>query len=160
PLAARVARALGEIGCADHRVRAALTNLWLLPMDDQNSRMQIGIALCKLKIDARGLLPHVTKTLMTNQHLGLRKAAVEALSWCAKKDMVGVPALRGGVNEEDKALARLAKGGLEHLLLTHKKAIGVCEKQLKDSIYAEAALRKSAPRAAPALIDALTMDEP
>ena len=66
PLAARVARALGDIGCADHRVRSALTNLWLLPMDDQNSRMLIAIALCKLKIDARGLLPHITKTLMAN----------------------------------------------------------------------------------------------
>jgi HEAT repeat protein len=160
PLAARVARALGEIGCADHRVRAALTSLWLLPMDDQNSRMQIAIALCKLKIDARGLLAHVTKTLMTNQHLGLRKAAVEALSWCGKNDVDVVPALTSAVNEEDEDLARLAKAALEHLRLTHEKAVGLCARQLTDSLYAEAALRKSGPMAVPALIDALDMDEP
>jgi HEAT repeat protein len=160
PLAARVARALGEIGCSDARVRNALNNLWLLPMDDQNSRMQIAIALCKLKIDARGLLPHVTKILMTNQHMGLRKAAVEALGCCGKNDIDVVPALTATLSEEDEDLVRLAKTGLDHLRLSHEKAVQLCAKQLKESSYAEAALRKSGPLAIPALIGALDMDEP
>jgi HEAT repeat protein len=160
PLAARAARALGEIGCADHRVRAALTNLWLQPMDDQNSRMQIAIALCKLKIDARGVVPHVTRTLMATQHLGLRKAAIEALSCCGKNDVDVVPALTAALTEQDEELVRLAKLGLEQLRLTHEKAVALCARQLKDSVYAEAALRKSGPMAITALIEALDMDEP
>ena len=160
PLAARVARALGEIGCADHRVRTALTNLWLLPMDDQNSRMQIAIALCKLKIDARGLLPHVTKTLVANQNMALRKAAAEALAWCSKTDLDVVPALTAALKEEDEDLLRLAKAGLDQLRLTQEKAIQLCAKQLEESLYAETALRKSGPIAVPALIEALSATEP
>jgi HEAT repeat protein len=159
PLAARVARALGEIGCADHRVRTALTSLWLLPMDDQNSRMQIAIALCKLKIDARGLLPHITKTLMTNQNMSLRKVAAEALAWCGKNEPDVVPALTSALSEEDEDMVRLAKAGLEQMRLTHEKAVQLCAKQLKDSLYAETALRKSGPLAVPALIEALDMDD-
>jgi len=158
-LAARVARALGEIGCADHRVRTALTNLWLLPMDDQNSRMQIAIALCKLKIDARGLLPHITKTMVANQNMALRKAAAEALSWCGKNDLDVVPALTAALNEEDEDLVRLAKAGLDQMKLSQDKAIHLCAKQLKESLYAEAALRKSGPLAVPALTEALSMDD-
>jgi HEAT repeat protein len=159
PLASRVARALGDIGCADHRVRSALTNLWLLPMDDQNSRMQIAIALCKLKIEARGLLAHITKTLMANQNMALRKASAEALAWCGKNDVDVVPALTAALNEEDEDLVALAKAGLEQLRLSHEKAIQLCARQLKDSLYAEAALRKSGPMAVPALIEALDMEE-
>lgn len=159
PLAARVARALGEIGCSDQRVRTALTNLWLLPMDDQNSRMQIAIALCKLKIDARGLVPHVTKVLMANQNMSLRKAAAEALAWCGKNDIDVVPALTAASHEEDEEMQRLAKAGLEQMRLTAEKAVQLCAKQLKDSLYAEAALRKSGPMAVPALIEALDLDE-
>jgi HEAT repeat protein len=159
PLAARVARALGEIGCAEQRVRTALVNLWLLPMDDQNSRAQIGIALCKLKIEARGLLPHLTKTLVATQHLGLRKAAAEALGWCSKNDLDAVPALTVALREEDEDLVRLANVGLEQMRLTPEKAIQVCARQLKDSLYAEAALRKSGPVAVPALIEALASDD-
>src|SRR5262245_42728518 len=143
PLAARVARALGEIGCADQRVRTALTNLWLLPMDDQNSRMQIAIALCKLRIDARGVVAHVTKVLMANQNMSLRKAAAEALAWCGKNDIDVVPALTAASHEEDEEMQRLAKAGLEQMRLSLEKAVQVCAKQLKDSLYAEAALRKS-----------------
>ena len=160
PLAARVARALGEIGCADHRVRAALTNLWLLPMDDQNSRMQIAIALCKLRIDARGLIPHVTKTLVTNQNMNLRKAAAEALAWCSKSDIDVVPALTAALKEEDEDMARLAKAGLDQMRLSPEKAVQVCAKQLEESLYAETALRKSGPIAVPALIEALGSSAP
>ncbi len=159
PLAARVARALGDIGCADHRVRTALSNLWLLPMDDQNSRLHIAIALCKLKLDARGLLPHITKTLVTNQNMALRKLAAEALGWCSKNDVDAVPALTVALHEEDEDMVRLANAGLEQMKLTPEKAVLLCAKQLKDSLYAEAALRKSGPLAVPALIEALAMDD-
>jgi HEAT repeat protein len=49
---------------------------------------------------------------------------------------------------------------MEQLGLTPEKAIQVCSKQLKDSLYAETALRKSGPIAVPGLIEALKMDEP
>lgn len=160
PLAARVARALGEIGCADHRVRTALTNLWLLPMDDQNSRMQIAIALCKLKIDARGLIAHVSKTLVTNQNMSLRKAAAEALAWCSKTDIDVVPALTAALKEEDEDLVRLVNAGLDQMRLSPEKAVQVCAKQLEESLYAETALRKSGPIAVPALIEALGSSAP
>src|SRR6266498_3358523 len=55
-LAIQAVRALGDIGCADQRVRTALVNLWLSPMLSQNGQVQIATALCKLKIDARGLV--------------------------------------------------------------------------------------------------------
>ena len=68
---------------------------------------------------------------------------------------IAIPAL----NEEDEDLVRLAKAGLDQLKLTQEKAIHLCAKQLKDSLYAEAALRKSGPLAVPALIEALDMEE-
>jgi HEAT repeat protein len=159
-LAARVARALGDIGCADQRVRNAITNLWVLPMDDQHSRMQIAIALCKLKIYPTGLLPHVTKVLVGNHHMALRKAAAEALAWCGKNDTDVVPALLVASTEEDEELVRLANAALENLKLNRDKAVQLCAKQLKDSLYAEVALRKIGPSAVSALGEALSMDDP
>jgi HEAT repeat protein len=106
------------------------------------------------------LVAHVTKTLVANQNLGLRKAAAEALAWCGKNDVDVVPALTCALFEEDEDMQRLAKAGLEHMRLTHEKAVAHCARQLKDSLYAEAALRKSGPAAVPALIEALDTSEP
>ena len=38
-------RALGDIGCADQRVRNALVNLWLLPFHSRSNQVQIAIVL-------------------------------------------------------------------------------------------------------------------
>jgi HEAT repeat protein len=159
-LADRVARALGDIGCADQRVRAALVNLWLYPVHSHSNQVQVAIALCKLKIDARGLLKYLTATLVANRDTSLRKAAAEALAWCSKNDVDVVPALTAGLYDDDEDVRRLSEAGMTQLRLTKEKAVYLCAHQLKDSVHAEAALRKSGQLAVPALIEALESDEP
>jgi HEAT repeat protein len=159
-LADRVARALGDIGCADQRVKTALVNLWLYPVHSHSNQVQVAIALCKLKIDARGLLKYLTATLVANRDTSLRKAAAEALAWCSKNDIDVVPALTAGLYDDDEDVRRLAEAGMTQLKLTKEKAVYLCAHQLKDSVHAEAALRKSGVLAVPALIEALESDEP
>jgi len=159
-LADRVARALGDIGCADHRVRGALTNLWLFPVHSQSNQMQIAIALCKLKIDARGLLKYLTATLVGSRDTSLRKSAAEALAWCSKNDVDVVPALTAALYDDDEEVRKLAEAGLGQMRLTQAKAIHLCAQQLKESAQAETALRRSGQLAVPALIEALESKEP
>jgi HEAT repeat protein len=159
-LADRVARALGDIGCADQRVKTALVNLWLLPVHSQSNQVQVAIALCKLKIEARGLIKSLAGTLVANRDTSLRKSAAEALAWCSKNDLDVVPALTAALYDDDEDVRRLAEEGLTHLRLSQDKAIVMCAGQLKDSFCAEAALRKSGARAVPALIEALESKEP
>jgi HEAT repeat protein len=159
-LADRVARALGDIGCADQRVRAALTNLWLFPVHSHSNQVQIAIALCKLKLDARGLLKYLTATLVGSRDTSLRKSAAEALAWCSKNDIDVVPALTAGLYDDDEDVRKLAEAGMAQLKLTQTKAIHLCAQQLQESTHAEAALRKSAALAVPALIEALEAKEP
>ena len=54
----------------------------------------------------------------------------------------------------------MAQAGLDQMRLSHKQAIHLCCRQLGDSSYAEAALRKSGQLAVPALIEALGSEEP
>jgi HEAT repeat protein len=159
-LADKVARALGDIGCADQRVRTALVNLWLIPVHSQSNQVQVAIALCKLKIDARGLLKSLTGTLVANRDTSLRKSAAEALAWCSKNDIDVVPALTAGLHDDDEEVRRLAGVGLAQMRLTEEKAVYLCAAQLKESVHAEAALRKSGKLAVPALIEALESKEP
>ncbi len=160
-LAVQVVRALGGIGCADQRVRSTLVNLWLTPNQSPNSQVQVAIALCKLKIDARSLLITLTTTLMKNQDAALRTSAAEALAWCDENDVDVVPALlSAAMNDKSEEVRRMADAGLTQLHLSRDKAIRLCSKQLKDSTYAEAALRNSGPLAVPALIEALGAKEP
>jgi HEAT repeats len=152
----QVVRALANIGRADDSVRSALVGLWPAPAQLQSSNAQVAIALCKLRIAAPNLVGSVTKTLMSNQDAGLRKAAAEALAWCAKDETDAVPALLaaslGDTNEEVRQMAR---AGLDGMGLAHEGAIHVCFEQLADSSYSEDALRKSGRLAVPALISAL-----
>jgi HEAT repeat protein len=159
-LADRVARALGDIGCADQRVRTALTNLWLFPVHSQSNQVQIAIALCKLRIDARGLLKFLTATLVGSRDTTLRKSAAEALAWCNKNDLDVVPALTAALYDEDEEVRKLAEAGMAHLRLTKVKAIHLCAQQLKESAQAETALRRSGQLAVPALVEALQSKEP
>jgi HEAT repeat protein len=155
-LSAQAARALGNIGCADGRVRAALVRLWPPAPQLRAGSVQVAIALCKLHIPAEGLLGTVTRALMADQDPCLRKAAAEALAWCGKKETDVVPALLaaslGDTNEE---VRQLAQAGLDHMRLAHGEAIGLCARQLGESSYAEAALRQSGQLAVPALLEAL-----
>src|SRR5258705_3874101 len=59
PLAVRVACALGEIGGADARVRAALTDLWRSTVARPITQIQIALALCKLEVDRPGLITNL-----------------------------------------------------------------------------------------------------
>jgi HEAT repeat protein len=160
-LANKAVRALSAIGCSDHRVQAALGNLWLSPAQPSNIQVQVAIALCKLKIDARGLVRSLTNTLMASQDASLRKSAAEALAWCSKTDVDVVPALlTAALHDKDEGVRQIAEAGLDQLRLSHAKAIHICATQLKDSSYAETALRNSGQAAVPALIEALATDAP
>ncbi len=155
-LGVHAVRALRDIGCADHRVRTALIQLWNAPIQSQNNQIQLAIALCKLKIDAVGLVPFLTNRLLASQDEALRKSAAEGLSWCNKNDLDVVPALvTSTLNDKNEDVRQIAKNALDHLKLSNEKAIDLCAKQLKDSLHAEAALRKTGQPAVPALILAL-----
>ena len=155
-LSAQAIRALGNIGCADGRVRSVLVNLWLSPLQLQSGKAQVAIALCKLHIAAQNLLGTVTRTLVANQDACLRKAAAEALAWCSKNETDVVPALlTASLSDTNEEVRQMAQAGLDQMRLSHEKAIHLCSRQLGDSSYAEAALRKSGQLAVPALIEAL-----
>lgn len=159
-LAAHVIRALGNIGGADQRIRSTLAKLWLSPTQFQGSQAQVAIALCKLKIDTPGLPAMLARNLVANQENSQRKSAAEALAWCDKEEIDVVPALlTATLSDTNDEVRQTAQAGLDHLRLSKKKAIGLCAKQLKDSQYAEAALRKSGPEAIPALTEALAAEE-
>jgi HEAT repeat protein len=159
-LADRVARALGDIGCADHRVKTALTNLWLFPIHSHSNQMQIAIALCKLRIDARGLHKYLAATLVSSRDTSLRKSAVEALSWCNRNDLDVVPALTAALHDDDEDVRKLAGDALANMRLNLARAIQICAQQLKDAMHAETALRKSGQASVPALIEALDSKDP
>jgi HEAT repeat protein len=159
-LAVVAVRALSDIGCADQRVRTALVNLWLSTGQSQKSLRQVAIALCKLKIEAKGLLRYLTSTLVAGQDASLRKAAAEALAWCSKDEVDVVPALlTAALHDKDEGVRLMAQAGLDQLRLSRAKAIDLCAAQLKESSYAEMALRYSGQPAAGALIEALGSQE-
>ena len=160
-LSSHAIRALGNIGCADERVRSVLVNFWLSPLQLQSGTAQVAIALCKLHITVPNLFATVTRTLVANPDAGLRKAAAEALAWCGKNETDVVPALlTASLNDTNDEVRLMAQAGLDQMRLSKEKAIHLCSKQLGDSSYAEAALRKSGQLAVPGLIEALESDEP
>jgi HEAT repeat protein len=160
-LTVQVVRALSDIGCADQRVRTALVNLWLSSGQAQKILRQVAIALCKLKIEAKGLLRYLTSTLVAGQDASLRKAAAEALAWCSKDEVDVVPALlAAALHDKDEGVRLMAQAGLDQLRLSRAKAIDLCAAQLRESSYAEMALRYCGQDAAAALIDALQSQEP
>ncbi len=160
-LAIHAVRALSEIGCADHRVRTALVSLWLGTAHTQHAQMQIAVALCKLRIDAKGLQGFLTGSLIGSQDDAVRKAAAEALAWCNKNDNNVVPALlMSTLNDKNETVRLTSQAALDQLRLSREKAILLCAKQLLSSTYAETALRKSGQPAVPALIEVLGADVP
>jgi HEAT repeat protein len=158
------AKALGKCGrngSADPRVRSALIALWMAPNQSQTTQVSVAIALCKLRLEAKGVLRFLTSNLMASQDVALRKAAAEALAWCSKNDVDVVPALLAAVlHDKDEEVRQVAEASLAQLRLTREKAMHLCSKQLKDSCYAETALRNGGQLAVPALIEALGDEEP
>jgi HEAT repeat protein len=159
-LAACVARALGEIGCADQHVRAALLQLWALPIRCENSRFQVAIALCKLHCDAYGLIETLTNTLAASGKSFARLAAAEALSWCSKDTPGVVPAFIVALHDEDEQVRAAATKALQHWHLSEPRAIAICCQQLPDCALARTALRKSGAEAISALIGTLESKNP
>jgi hypothetical protein len=159
-LVAKTVRALGEIGCADQRVRSALVSLWQPTASVQKVQIQLAIALCKLKINAPGLQKYLTKTLAPGNEVALRKSAAEALGWCNKSDVDVVPALLlASEVDTDEEVGQAANASLSRMHVSREKAIELCAKQLDESPYAEAALRKCGEPAVGALAKALTAPE-
>jgi len=159
-LSARVIRALGNIGCADERVRSVLIDLWLSPLQFGSAKAQVAIALCKLHITTETLPGTVTATLVANQDATLRKAAAEALAWCGTEETDVVPALlTASLSDTNEEVRQMAQAGLDQMRLSHEDAIKLCAAQLRYSAYAEGALRKSGALAVPALTDALGEEE-
>lgn len=159
-LALHAVRALGAIGCADQRVRSAMINLWSAPAPSQNAQLAIAVALCRLGIDADGVLPFLTHHLMTASDHALRKAVAAALAWRNKKEIDVVPALlAAATNDKDEEVRKIAQASLDQLRLSQDQALRICAKQLKESVHAETALRKIGPPAVPALIEALGSDD-
>src|SRR5262249_2034359 len=159
-LSVRAIRALGNIGCADAGVRSTLTKFWLLPEQIEAGKAEIASALCQLGIGAKNLLEILTKVLVTSKEIPLREAAAEALAWCNKADPGVVPALLTAIlSDKHEGVREAAQAGLDRMKLSPEEAVWVCAEQLGDSPYAEAALRKGGPKAAPALMKALGAKE-
>ncbi len=160
-LIVQAARALADIGCSDQRVKNALVHLWTNPVPSQNAQVQVAIALCRLRIDAPGLISLLTRTLVQNPEAALRKAAAEALGWCRKDDTDVVPALLyASLVDKNEDVMKMAKTGLTHQKLSNDQAVLICAKQLKESVYALDALRHSGAASVPALIEALKIKDP
>lgn len=159
-LAVRVARALGDIGGADSKVRSALTDLWRSTAAASVTQLQVAMALCKLGVEAPGLIGSLVAVGVSGTNAMLRSAAIDALGWCTKNQVGVVPALLAASLEEDENVRKIGGDGLARLGLLPAKAIQICVKQLKDCVQAEVALRRAgAPSVAP-LIKALTDSEP
>jgi HEAT repeat protein len=156
-LAVRVILALSCIDGNNANVGAAVIELWTTPDHSVQSRMQVALALCKLGLEAKGLLPFLTQILAGNQNSSIQQLAAEALAWRNKNDVEVIPVLLlAALQDRDEKLRQIAESSLTQLGLSREKAVELCADQLEDSCHAEAALRKSGPLAISALIVALT----
>ncbi len=160
PLAVRVACALGEIGGADARVKAALTDLWRSTISRPITQIQISQALCKLNVDAPGLLTSLSAGAVAGPNVGHRIAACESLSWCAKTQLGVLPALTAATHDDDETVRAAANAALEKLGVSLPKAIQACVKQLKDCPHSVTALRRTGVLGVTGLIKALEDAEP
>jgi HEAT repeat protein len=160
PLAVRVACALGEIGGADARVRSALSDLWRSTISRPITQIQISMALCKLKVDAPGLLASLTAGAVAGPNASHRVSACQSLAWCCKTQVGVLPALTAACYDDDETVAAAAKAALEQLGVSLPKAIQACVKQLKDCPHSVTALRRTGILGVNGLIKALEDEEP
>jgi HEAT repeat protein len=160
PLAVRVACALGEIGVSDARVRAALTDLWRSTISRPLTQIQIALALCKLKVDAPGLVASLAAGAVTGPNAGHRISACQSLAWCCKTQVGVLPALTAATHDEDETVRAAADAALEQLATSLPKAIQACVKQLKDCPHSVTALRRTGVQGVAGLTKALEDEEP
>jgi HEAT repeat protein len=157
--------ALGKIGkeTKNHthqKVRTALVALWLSPGHTKYVHVRVANALCRLKIEAIGLVRFLTNTLVADQDCALRIAAAEVLAWRGKNEFDVVPALlTAALTDKSEEVRHAAEASLEQLHLSRQKCIDLCAKQLGDSLHAETALRSSGELAVSGLIKALRTGE-
>jgi HEAT repeat protein len=142
---------------SDPKVGATLIELWMAPDHSLDSRMQVALALCKLGLEAKGLLPFLTQILASKQQSSIQHLAAEGLGWRSKKEVEVIPLLLlAALQDADEKLRQIAEKSLKQLGLSHENAVALCAGQLEDSRHAEAALRKSGALAVPVLIQTLT----
>jgi hypothetical protein len=123
--------------------------------------VELAVALHKLRIDVTGAVRLLTWTLVANQDASVRRLAAEAFSCCGKNELDVVPALLlAALNDKDETVRELAEASLVHLKLSHEQASLVCSRQLKESLYAEKALRAAGQLAVSGLVEALKVNEP
>jgi HEAT repeat protein len=159
-LVTEAVRALGNIGCDDDRVVSALMDLWQAPRSVP-LHLEVAMALCKLKIEAAGLLAVLTNMVVTGREVPLRKAAALALGWRSKTDKDVVPALfTAALREKDQELGQMAEAALSRLGVSHDRAARLCVSQLGGSVFAEVALRQMGAAAVPSLIAAVRAADP
>jgi HEAT repeat protein len=149
----------GRIGSADE-ICVALSNLWMAPGQNQNTQVRVASALCKLRIEANGILRFLTSNVMASPDASHRRSAVEALASCSKNEIDVVPALlAAALHDKDEEVRQAAEASLAELHLTREKAMRVCAQQLKESSYAETALRNAGQLGVAALTEALDVED-
>ncbi len=159
-LITRVTRALVAIGQGDATVQAALTDLWLRPGPCEASRLQAGLALCCLKLEAPGLLTALTRVLVTGPSSHLRRTIPPALAERDPEEAEVVPALAAALHDDDDEVRRLAAAALKRLHVSPAEAIERCARLWQDSLHAEVALRRSGSAAVCPLCEALAAATP
>jgi HEAT repeat protein len=160
PLAVRVACALGEIGVSDAKVKAALIDLWRSTMTRPITQIQIAAALCKLGVDAPGLLASLAAGAVQGPNASHRVSACQALGWCSKSDPGVLPALTAAAHDDDDTVRAAANAAIEKIGVNMTKAVQACIKQLKDCPHSVTALRRTGAMGVKGLIKALEDSEP
>jgi HEAT repeat protein len=154
-------RALGAMGRADDRVRAALLDLWRSRSNPQGLYVILAAALRQLGISDRMVVPYLTTALMTGMDSTIRMAAGETLVLFGKDEPDVVPALlRATLGDKDERVRIAAKEFLDRLRLPRGGAVAACAEQLADSAHAETALRLSGAEAVPGLVIILAQGTP
>ncbi len=160
PLAVRAACALGEIGVSDAKVRHALIDLWRSTMARPITQIQIAAALCKLKVEAPGLLASLAAGAVQGPNASHRVSACQALGFCSKNDAGVLPALTAAAHDEDEGVRAAANASIDRIGVNMAKAVQACIKQLKDCPHSVTALRRTGAMGVKGLIKALEDSEP
>src|SRR5262249_53628592 len=131
-LAVRVILALSDIVGSDANVGAALIELWISPDHSLNTRIQVALALCKLGLEAKGLLPFLTHILAAKQESSIQQLAAEALAWRNKNEVEVIPVLLlAALQDANEKLRQIAENSLKQLELSHENAVALCAEQLE-----------------------------